>query len=105
MERSTRSREAAAWRAKRTNERHKIASRSVARSSVSHADTRPALQAARVERLCASASLWFNSVCVLCGQAFLSQTMKVLIADKFEQSGIEGLKGAGCDVVYQPDLK
>ena len=32
-------------------------------------------------------------------------TMKVLIADKFEQSGIEGLKGAGCDVVYQPDLK
>src|SRR5439155_8057098 len=32
-------------------------------------------------------------------------TMKVLIADKFEQSGIDGLKGAGCDVVYQPDLK
>ena len=32
-------------------------------------------------------------------------TMKVLIADKFEQSGIDGLKAAGCDVVYQPDLK
>ncbi|MCU1384066.1 MAG: D-3-phosphoglycerate dehydrogenase [Acidobacteria bacterium] len=31
--------------------------------------------------------------------------MKVLIADKFEQSGIDGLKAAGCDVVYQPDLK
>jgi D-3-phosphoglycerate dehydrogenase len=31
--------------------------------------------------------------------------MKVLIADKFEKSGIEGLKAAGCDVVYDPDLK
>ena len=31
--------------------------------------------------------------------------MKVLIADKFEKSGIDGLKAAGCDVVYQPDLK
>ena len=31
--------------------------------------------------------------------------MRVLIADKFEQSGIDGLKAAGCDVVYQPDLK
>jgi D-3-phosphoglycerate dehydrogenase len=31
--------------------------------------------------------------------------MKVLIADKFETSGIEGLKAAGCDVVYEPDLK
>jgi D-3-phosphoglycerate dehydrogenase len=31
--------------------------------------------------------------------------MKVLIADKFERSGIEGLKAAGCDVVYEPDLK
>jgi D-3-phosphoglycerate dehydrogenase len=31
--------------------------------------------------------------------------MKVLIADSFEPSGIDGLKAAGCDVVYQPDLK
>src|SRR6516165_5702858 len=31
--------------------------------------------------------------------------MKVLVVDKFEQSGLEGLKTAGCDVVYQPDLK
>src|SRR5512139_635696 len=31
--------------------------------------------------------------------------MKVLIADKFEQSGIEGLKAAGCEVVFEPDLK
>ena len=31
--------------------------------------------------------------------------MRVLIADKFEQSGIDGLKAANCDVVYQPDLK
>ena len=29
--------------------------------------------------------------------------MKVLIADTFESSGIEGLKAAGCDVVYEPD--
>jgi D-3-phosphoglycerate dehydrogenase / 2-oxoglutarate reductase len=31
--------------------------------------------------------------------------MKVLVADPFEQSGIDGLKRAGCDVVYLPDLK
>jgi D-3-phosphoglycerate dehydrogenase len=31
--------------------------------------------------------------------------MLVLIADKFEQSGIDGLKAAGCDVLYEPDLK
>jgi D-3-phosphoglycerate dehydrogenase len=31
--------------------------------------------------------------------------MKVLIADTFEMSGIEGLKAAGCDVVYEPELK
>ena len=31
--------------------------------------------------------------------------MKVLVADKFEQSGLDGLKAAGCEVVYEPDLK
>src|SRR6478735_4335431 len=31
--------------------------------------------------------------------------MKVLVADKFEKSGIDGLEAAGCEVVYQPDLK
>jgi D-3-phosphoglycerate dehydrogenase len=31
--------------------------------------------------------------------------MKVLVADKFEQSGLDGLKAAGCEVVYQPHLK
>jgi D-3-phosphoglycerate dehydrogenase len=31
--------------------------------------------------------------------------MKVLIADKFEQSGIDGLRDAGCDVLFQPELK
>jgi D-3-phosphoglycerate dehydrogenase len=31
--------------------------------------------------------------------------MKVLVADKFEKSGVDGLKAAGCDVVYEPDLK
>jgi D-3-phosphoglycerate dehydrogenase len=31
--------------------------------------------------------------------------MKVLIADKFEQAGIDGLAAAGCEVLYRPDLK
>jgi len=31
--------------------------------------------------------------------------MKVLVADKFEKSGLDGLKAAGCDVLYLPDLK
>ena len=31
--------------------------------------------------------------------------MKVLIADKFETVGVEGLKGLGCEVVSNPDLK
>src|SRR5260221_3985445 len=31
--------------------------------------------------------------------------MKVLVADKFEKSGLDGLKALGCDVVFEPDLK
>src|SRR5215471_18290569 len=31
--------------------------------------------------------------------------MLVLIADKFEQTGRDGLRGLGCDISYQPDLK
>jgi D-3-phosphoglycerate dehydrogenase / 2-oxoglutarate reductase len=31
--------------------------------------------------------------------------MKVLIADPFEPSGLEGLKAAGCEVVYDPNAK
>src|SRR5262245_18354899 len=31
--------------------------------------------------------------------------MKVLVADKFEKSGLDGLKAEGCEVLYQPDLK
>ena len=31
--------------------------------------------------------------------------MKVLVADKFEKSGIDGLRAIGCEVVYEPDLK
>ncbi|HXM35136.1 MAG TPA: 3-phosphoglycerate dehydrogenase family protein [Pyrinomonadaceae bacterium] len=31
--------------------------------------------------------------------------MLVLIADKFEQSGRDGLQALGCDIAYQPDLK
>jgi D-3-phosphoglycerate dehydrogenase len=31
--------------------------------------------------------------------------VKVLVADKFEQSGLEGLKAAGCEIISQPDLK
>jgi D-3-phosphoglycerate dehydrogenase len=30
--------------------------------------------------------------------------MRVLIADKFEQSGIEGLTAAGCEVIFEPTL-
>ncbi|MEP6918748.1 MAG: NAD(P)-dependent oxidoreductase, partial [Acidobacteriota bacterium] len=31
--------------------------------------------------------------------------MNVLVADRFEQSGVEGLERAGCRVIYEPDLK
>ncbi len=31
--------------------------------------------------------------------------MKILIADKFEKSGLDGLGALGCEVDYQPDLK
>lgn len=31
--------------------------------------------------------------------------MKILVADKFEQSGRDGLEAIGCDISYQPDLK
>jgi D-3-phosphoglycerate dehydrogenase len=31
--------------------------------------------------------------------------MRVLIADKFEQSGRDGLEALGCDISFQPDLK
>lgn len=32
-------------------------------------------------------------------------TMKVLIADKFETSGVRGLEAIGCEVIYDPGLK
>ena len=31
--------------------------------------------------------------------------MKVLVADKFEESGLNGLKGLGCEVLYEPKLE
>ena len=31
--------------------------------------------------------------------------MKVLVADKFEQSGLDALAAVGCDVTYEPDAK
>jgi D-3-phosphoglycerate dehydrogenase len=31
--------------------------------------------------------------------------MRVLIADKFEKSGIDGLRALGCEITFQPDLK
>ena len=31
--------------------------------------------------------------------------MKVLVADKFEKSGLAGLAAAGCEVIFEPDLK
>ncbi len=33
------------------------------------------------------------------------KTMKILIADKFEQSGRDGLQALGCEISFQPDLK
>ena len=29
--------------------------------------------------------------------------MKVLVADKFEQSGLDALKASGCEVIFEPD--
>jgi D-3-phosphoglycerate dehydrogenase len=37
--------------------------------------------------------------------ALRKRKMHVLIADKFEQSGREGLQAIGCEVSFQPDLK
>ena len=31
--------------------------------------------------------------------------MKILIADKFEESGRIGLRSIGCEISFQPDLK
>src|SRR5438552_19106962 len=31
--------------------------------------------------------------------------MKVLVADKFEDAGLSGLKGLGCEVFYEPKLE
>jgi D-3-phosphoglycerate dehydrogenase / 2-oxoglutarate reductase len=31
--------------------------------------------------------------------------MHVLIADKFEQSGRDGLEALGCEITFEPDLK
>jgi D-3-phosphoglycerate dehydrogenase len=31
--------------------------------------------------------------------------MRVLVADKFEKSGLDGLAAAGCEVLYEPDAK
>src|SRR5258708_11794770 len=33
------------------------------------------------------------------------RAMKVLIADKFEPSAVEGLRAAGCEIVHEPELK
>ena len=35
---------------------------------------------------------------------FILQPMLVLVADQFESSGLDGLKQAGCEVVYDPQL-
>ncbi len=34
-----------------------------------------------------------------------SDPMKVLVADKFEKSGLDGLRALGCEVLNEPDLK
>jgi D-3-phosphoglycerate dehydrogenase len=35
----------------------------------------------------------------------MEQSVRVLIADKFERSGIDGLTALGCEVSFEPDLK
>ena len=40
-----------------------------------------------------------------CADLHESYDMKVLIADKFEQSGLDGLKALGCEVIFEPDLR
>jgi D-3-phosphoglycerate dehydrogenase / 2-oxoglutarate reductase len=37
--------------------------------------------------------------------AHSKRAMRILIADKFEQSGRDGLQSIGCDISFQPDLK
>src|SRR5215471_6779699 len=37
--------------------------------------------------------------------SFRRKTMKILIADKFEESGRIGLRTLGCEISFQPDLK
>src|SRR6266480_1439872 len=37
--------------------------------------------------------------------AIKNTDMRILIADKFEDSGRNGLQALGCEVFYQPDLK
>jgi D-3-phosphoglycerate dehydrogenase len=34
-----------------------------------------------------------------------NESMRILIADKFEQSGRDGLQALGCEIAYEPDLK
>src|SRR5260370_23077633 len=38
-------------------------------------------------------------------QAGALQRMLILIADKFEPSGRDGLQAIGCEISFQPDLK
>lgn len=38
-------------------------------------------------------------------EGYTEDILKVLIADKFEQSGLEGLQSAGCEVFFQPGTK
>ncbi|RYG36600.1 hydroxyacid dehydrogenase, partial [bacterium] len=30
--------------------------------------------------------------------------MRILVADKFERSGLDGLQALGCEVLYEPEL-
>ena len=41
----------------------------------------------------------------LCSAGALQKNMKILIADKFEESGRIGLRTLGCEISFQPDLK
>jgi len=46
-----------------------------------------------------------NSPLITHHSSLITTFMKVLIADKFEESGLQGLKELGCEIVYHPELK
>src|SRR5262245_4104323 len=64
------------------------------------ASCRPSRRGSSPSSATASSATWCDG-----GRASRDMQMKVLVADKFEQSGLNGLRAIGCDVDYVPDAK